>query len=174
MTDSEETRKELEDLFNEALASLKQGKQLEGADCAVTPLIKRLLEASLEGEIDAHINQSRPNRRNGHGKKNLKTSFGNVDLETPRDRDSSFKPELVPKRQRSLGPSLENKILSLYSLGMSYRDIASHIMEMYGMELSPAQLTAITDKIWPEIEEWKSRPLDSVYPFIWFDALFYK
>ena len=174
MAESEKTRKELEDLFNQALASLKQGRQLEGADGAVTPLIKRLLEASLEGEIDAHLDQSRPNRRNGHGKKKLKTSFGNVDIDTPRDRDSSFKPELVPKRQRNLGPSLENKILSLYSLGMSYRDIASHIMEMYGMELSPAQLTAITDKIWPEIEEWKSRPLDSVYPFIWFDALFYK
>jgi len=64
--------------------------------------------------------------------------------------------------------------LSLYSLGMSYRDISGHIMEMYGMELSPAQLTFITDKVWPEIEEWRSRPLDDVYPFIWFDALFYK
>ena len=75
MAESEKTRKELEDLFNQALASLKQGRQLEGADGAVTPLIKRLLEASLEGEIDAHLDQSRPNRRNGHGKKKLKTSF---------------------------------------------------------------------------------------------------
>jgi transposase-like protein len=174
MKDKEKTKKELENLFEEALKSLKEGKQLEGADGAVTPLIKRLLEASLEGEMDAHLEESRPNRRNGHGKKKVKTSFGNVDLDTPRDRESSYNPELIPKRQRILSPSLENKVLSLYSLGMSYRDIANHVEEMYGMELSPAQLTAITDKIWPEIEDWRTRPLDDVYPFIWFDAMFYK
>jgi putative transposase len=174
MTKKENSKEELEKLFEEALESLKKGKKLEGADGAVTPLIKRLIEASLDGEMDAHLQESRPNRRNGHGKKKVKTSFGDVNLETPRDRDSSYTPELIPKRQRSLGPSLENKILSLYSLGMSYRDISGHIMEMYGMELSPAQLTFITDKVWPEIEEWRSRPLDDVYPFIWFDALFYK
>jgi putative transposase len=174
MTKKEKSKEELEKLFEEALEALKKGKKLEGADGAVTPLIKRLIEASLDGEIDAHLQESRPNRRNGHGKKKVKTSFGDVNLETPRDRDSSYAPELIPKRQRSLGPSLENKILSLYSLGMSYRDISGHIMEMYGMELSPAQLTFITDKVWPEIEEWRSRPLDDVYPFIWFDAMFYK
>lgn len=174
MTKKEKSKEELEKLFEEALEALKKGKKLEGADGAVTPLIKRLIEASLDGEMDAHLQESRPNRRNGHGKKKVKTSFGDVNLETPRDRDSSYAPELIPKRQRSLGPSLENKILSLYSLGMSYRDISGHIMEMYGMELSPAQLTFITDKVWPEIEEWRSRPLDDVYPFIWFDALFYK
>jgi putative transposase len=174
MTKKEKSKEELEKLFEEALEALKKGKKLKGADGAVTPLIKRLIEASLDGEMDAHLQESRPNRRNGHGKKKVKTSFGDVNLETPRDRDSSYAPELIPKRQRSLGPSLENKILSLYSLGMSYRDISGHIMEMYGMELSPAQLTFITDKVWPEIEEWRSRPLDDVYPFIWFDALFYK
>jgi len=174
MTKKEKSKEELEKLFEEALEALKKGKKLEGADGAITPLIKRLIESSLDGEMDAHLQESRPNRRNGHGKKKVKTSFGDVNLETPRDRDSSYSPELIPKRQRSLGPSLENKILSLYSLGMSYRDISGHIMEMYGMELSPAQLTFITDKVWPEIEEWRSRPLDDVYPFIWFDALFYK
>jgi len=174
MTKKEKSKEELEKLFEEALEALKKGKKLEGADGAVTPLIKRLIETSLEGEMDAHLQESRPNRRNGRGKKKVKTSFGDVNLETPRDRDSSYSPELLPKRQRTLGPSLENKILSLYSLGMSYRDISGHIMEMYGMELSPSQLTAITDKVWPEIEEWRSRPLDDVYPFIWFDAMFYK
>ena len=174
MTKEKKSKEELEKLFEEALEAIKEGKKLEGADGAITPLIKRLIESSLEGEMDAHLTESRPNRRNGHGEKKVKTSFGDVNIETPRDRDSSYSPELIPKRQRSLGPSLENKILSLYSLGMSYRDISDHIMEMYGMELSPAQLTSITDKIWPEIEEWRSRPLDDVYPFIWFDALFYK
>ena len=174
MEHKKETLKDLEWLFEEALESLKQGKKLEGVDGAMTPLIKRLLEASMEGEMDSHLDESRPNRRNGHGRKKVKTSFGNVKIDTPRDREGTYAPELVPKRQRTIGPSLENKILSLYSLGMSYRDISAHIVEMYGMELSPAHLTTITDKIWPEIEEWRSRPLDDVYPFIWFDALFYK
>lgn len=174
MSKKDKAKEELEKLFEEALESLKQGKKLEGADGAVTPLIKKLLEASMEGEMDAHLHESRPNRRNGKGKKTVKTSFGDVGLSTPRDREGSYSPELVPKRQRTLGPSLENKIISLYSLGMSYRDISNHIKEMYDMELSPSQLTSITDKVWPEIEEWKNRPLDDVYPFIWFDALFYK
>jgi putative transposase len=174
MNNKNQTNKELTKLFEDALVALQSGKTLEGADGAVTPLIKRLLEASLEGEMDSHLDQSRPNRRNGSGKKQVKTSFGEVSIETPRDRDSTYSPEILPKRQKSLGPSLENKILSLYSMGMSYRDISHHIEEMYGMELSAAQLSSITDKVWPEIEEWRSRPLDELYPFVWLDALFYK
>lgn len=169
-----ETTKELESLFEVALDTIKKGKKLEGADGAITPLLKKLIEASLEGEMDFHLENSRPNRRNGHGKKQVKSSFGKVDIDTPRDRDSSYEPELIAKRQRKLGASLENKVLGLYSLGMSYRDISNHISEMYDMELSPSQLTSITDKVWPEIEEWKNRPLDEIYPFVWFDALFYK
>lgn len=165
---------ELEELFDKALSLLQSGKPLEGKEGAITPLIKKLIETSLDGEMENHLNTSRPNRRNGRGKKQVKTSFGNVDIETPRDRESSFQPQLIPKRQRSLGPSLENKILSLYSMGMSYRDISAHIEEMYGLELSAAQLTVITDKIWPEIEEWRTRPLEEIYPFVWLDALFYK
>lgn len=163
-----------EQLFNDALKALQSGKSLEGADGALTPLIKKLVEASLEGEMDAHVAESRPNRRNGKGKKRIKTSQGNVEIATPRDRDGSYEPLLLPKRQRSLGPSLDNKIISLYGLGMSYKDISDHILEMYGMELSKAQLSYITDKVWPEIEEWRNRPLDAVYPFVWLDALFYK
>ena len=165
---------ELNELWEQALTRLKSGKTLEGADGAMTPLIKRLLEASLEGEMDAHLEESRPNRRNGKGKKVVKTGFGKVPISTPRDREGTYQPALLPKRQRSLGPSLENKVLSLYSMGMSYRDISSHIEEMYGMELSPSQLSSITDKIWPELEDWRNRPLDRVYPFLWLDALFYK
>lgn len=168
------TIEELQELFRDALSSLQSGKPLEGKEGAVTPLIKRLIECSLDGEISEHLGNTRPNRRNGYGKKSVKTSYGAIDVETPRDRDSTFEPQIIPKRQRSLGPSLENKILSLYSMGMSYRDIASHIDEMYGMELSAAQLTSITDKVWPEIEEWRTRPLEEIYPFVWLDALFYK
>ncbi len=165
---------ELLDLFQNAVNGLKSGKTLEGADGALTPLIKKMLEASMDGEMDNHLNESRPNRRNGKGSKKVKTSFGEVNIETPRDRESSFDPTILPKRQRHLGGSLERKIIDLYALGMSYSDITGHISEMYGMELSTSQLTTITDKIWPEIEAWKSRPLDDIYPFVWLDALFYK
>lgn len=174
MNENEERNREFTKLFEEALISLKSGKKLEGRDGAMTPLIKRLLEASMEGEMDAHLEESRPNRRNGKGKKRVKTSFGDIDIDTPRDRDSTYSPELLPKRQRVLGISLENKIIGLYSMGMSYRDISQHIEEMYDMEVSAAQITAITDKVWPEIEEWRTRPLDDVYPFVWLDAMFYK
>ena len=174
MENSKKTKEDLEQLFEEALNTLKRTKKLEGTDGAFTPLVKRLLEASMEEEMDAHLTTSRPNRRNGKGKKQVKTSFGDVPIETPRDRDGTFDPDILPKRQRSLGPGLEQKILSLYSIGMSYRDICSHISEMYGMDISAAQITAITDRIWPEIEEWRSRALDGVYPFVWLDAMFYK
>ena len=174
MNTMENNEDDISKLFNEALSSLKKTKRLDGKDGALGPLIKRLVEASLEGEMDSHIDESRPNRRNGKGKKKVKTSHGTVEIETPRDREGTYDPVLLPKRVRTLGPSLDNKVLSLYSLGMSYQDISGHIEEMYGMELSKAQLTAITDRIWPEIEEWRSRPLDEVYPFVWLDALFYK
>lgn len=126
----EKRNEELQSLFDEALIHLKSGKTLKGAEGAMTPLIKRLIEASLEGEIDNHLEKSHPNRRNGKGSKTVKTSFGDVPIDTSRDRECSFNLDLLPKRQRSLGPSLEQKILSLYSMGMSYRDICHHIQEM--------------------------------------------
>lgn len=174
MSKKKPSKEELEKLFEDALATLKTTQKLDGPGGAVTPILKRLLELTMEGEMDAHMEESRPNRRNGHGKKKVKTSIGSVDISTPRDRESTYEPVLLPKRQRSLGAALEQKILSLYSMGLSYRDITAHIVDMYDIELSAAQLTSITDKIWPEIEEWRGRPLDAVYPFVWLDAMFYK
>ena len=174
MKNQKPDKKELEHLFEDALQTLKENKTLEGADGALTPLIKRILEVSLEGEMDDHLDKNRPNRRNGRGSKKVKTSFGEVPIDTPRDRNATYSPELLPKRQRMLGAALEQKIINLYSLGMSYRDISNHIIEMYDMELSPAQLSSITDRVWPEIEAWRNRPLEDVYPFVWLDALFYK
>lgn len=161
-------------LFEDALKALSAGAELDGKDGALTPLIKRLLEASMEGEMDTHLSSNRPNRRNGKGKKTVKTSHGDVEISTPRDREGTFDPQLIPKRQRALGQSLERKIISMYGLGMSYKDISDHINEMYDMELSKAQLSNITDKVWPDIEEWRTRALDRVYPFVWLDAMFYK
>ncbi len=104
----------------------------------------------------------------------MKTSFGNIDVVTPRDRDSSFQPVILPKRETTLGNTLDNKIISLYSKGMSYTDIRSHMEELYGIKVSPATITGITDKIVEEVELWQNRELESVYPFIWLDALHYK
>lgn len=164
-----------DDFEKEAVDRLLSGDELTGKDGVITPLVKKILERALEAELDQHLDKSdQPNRRNGRLKKKMKTGHGPFDLETPRDRNSSFDPEIVKKRQTVLGTSLENKIISLYALGMSYQDIRDHIEDMYGIEMSQGSLNQITDKILPEIHEWQSRPLDELYPFLWMDAIHFK
>jgi transposase-like protein len=125
--------------------------------------------------LEQHIDEDNaPNRRNGHLKKRMKSGHGSFELDTPRDRNSTFDPEIVKKRQTILGTSLENKIISLYAMGISYQDIRDHIEDMYGIEMSQGMLNQITDKIIPEIHEWQSRPLDELYPFLWMDAIHFK
>jgi len=141
-------------------------------------MIKRLLEASLEGELDHHLDQEREqgksNRKNGKQTKKLKTQYGPIDLEGSRDRAGSFEPQIVKKRQRTLGNGLDNKIISMYGRGMSYDDITQHLEELYGLEMSKAALSQITDKVLPVLDEWRTRPLASLYSIIWMDALVYK
>ncbi len=163
------------DFEKEAIDRLKSGEELTGKDGILTPLIKKILEKALEAEIEQHMDEDdTPNRRNGRLKKQMKSGHGPFELETPRDRNSTFEPEIVKKRQTILGTSLENKIISLYALGMSYQDIRDHIQDMYGIEMSQGMLNQITDKILPEIHEWQSRPLDEVYPFLWLDAIHFR
>lgn len=160
----------------DALLKLKQGISLEGENGVLAPLLKRLLEAGLQGELDGHLSQcgGTRNRRNGLSTKKVKTHYGTIDVSTPRDRNGSFEPELLAKRQTTLGEGLDHKIISLYALGMSYTDICDHLSEMYQLNISPSSITAITDKIIPEIEEWQTRSLESVYPIVWMDAIHYK
>lgn len=161
----------------EALKQLKAGRPITGRDGVLTPLIKRIVESALKGELDAHLEgepEEGKNRRNGKTAKKVRSDYGSFELETPRDRNSTFEPELVKKRQTSLGKSLDDKIIALYGLGMSYTDIARHMEEMYGIELSPATLSAVTDNILPVVREWQARPLEEVYPFVWMDAIHYK
>lgn len=162
----------------EAIDKLKSGQDLTGKDGILTPLIKEILEAALNGEMDAHLSECKgegqSNRRNGHLKKTMKTGTGTFELETPRDREGSFEPEIVKKRQTVLNESLDNKVLSLYAVGMSYDAIASHLSEMYGLEVSPAKISLITDKLMPVITEWRNRPLDAVYPIVFLDAMHFK
>jgi transposase-like protein len=159
----------------EALKQLRSGKALEGADGVLAPLIKRLVEASLEGELDGHLKETpTTNRRNGKNRKKVKTGFGQVEIITPRDRNASFEPQLLPKRQTTLGEALDQKVVSLYSRGMSYQDIATHIEELYGFTVSTGTLSAITDRVLEDVKQWQNRTLESVYPLVWLDAIHYK
>ena len=163
---------------SEALAQLKSGQSLTGKDGILTPLIKELLESALEGEMDSHMTDCYEtgitNRRNGKTTKTIKSTTGVFDLETPRDRDGSFEPEIIKKRQTVLNESLDNKILALYAIGMSYEAISEHLSEMYGLEISSAKISLITDKLLPLITEWRNRSLESVYPIVFLDAMHFK
>lgn len=149
-------------------------KELTGKEGLLAPLLKDLLDAALSGEMQAHVEQSRPNRRNGSKAKTVKTAHGPLSVEMPRDREGSFEPKLIGKRQTTLGEGLDNRILSLYSKGMSYEDIQGHLEELYGLDISVGQLSAITDKVVPLIEQWRSRPLEPLYAFVRLDAVHFK
>lgn len=154
---------------------LRKGDSLLGKEGVLTPLLKEFLEGGLEGELEAHLDEDEePNRKNGKGRKKVKTSMGQVEIATPRDRNGTFEPELIGKRQRTLGVDLDRQIIALYARGASYGDIQDHLMEMYGIDASTATISRVTDKILPLIQEWRSRPLDPVYPFVWLDAIHYK
>lgn len=166
-----------EEVKNKALAQLKTGQPLLGKGGALAPLFKSFLEAALEAELSVHLEEHKDdetNRRNGHGLKQLKTSEGSLELSTPRDRISSFEPDIVKKRQTILADSLEGKILGLYGLGMSLRDISAHIKEMYDTDVSHTVLSEITDRVIPAIKIWQARPLEEVYTIVWLDAMYYK
>ena len=161
--------------FDDALKALQSGKPITGKDGVLTPLIKKLTEAALEAEMDGHLAEDvLPNRRNGKSRKTLKSSSGEFELETPRDRAGTFEPQLVKKHQRHVNDEIERKILSMYGLGMSYSDISGHIEELYGISVSTATISTITDKIIEEVKQWQQRSLDSHYPFVWLDAIHYK
>jgi len=161
--------------FEEALKALQSGQAITGKNGVLAPLIKQLTEAALEGEIDSHIaNDVVPNRRNGKSKKTVKSTSGKFELETPRDRAGTFEPAIVKKYQTSVSDEIETKMLSMFGLGMSYRDIASHVEELYGINVSTATISAVTDKIIDEVKQWQQRPLESHYPFVWLDAIHYK
>ena len=158
----------------QAISRLLKGEELTGEDGILTPLIQRLLQASIDGEMQAHVAENRPNRRNGSKGKRVKSTQGLLHIDMPRDRDGSFDSGVLPKRKTSLGEGLDNKILALYGLGMSYSDIRAHLAEMYGLSVSEAALTAITDKVVDELTQWQGRILQPVYPFVWLDAIHYK
>lgn len=159
-----------------AKSQLKSGdSDLLGKDGVLTPLLKNFLEECLDGELEEHLENTKgTNRKNGRAKKRVKTSLGHVDIEPPRDRSGSFDPQLIQKRQTTLGSGLDRQILTLYSKGSSYEDISSYLSEMYDLDVSSSTIGRITDKIIPLVQDWQSRPLSSVYPIVWLDAIHYK
>lgn len=166
---------DLENFRKEAIAKLQAGEGLLGEGGAFTPLLKAFLEEALEGEVEDHIAEDdTPNRKNGKGKKKVRTSLGEVEIATPRDRRSTFQPKVVPKRSKNLPRDLERQIMALYARGSSLGDIRDFLEEMYDVEVSPSTISRVTDKIIPLLEEWRTRPLESVYPFVFMDAIHYK
>ena len=171
------TQEELNELQKKALEQFKSGQSLFGKDGAFAPMLKQFLESALEAEMSEHLDEQKRdqgNKRNGKGKKTIKSSTGSFDIETPQDRQSSFDPQIVKKRETVLADSLQDKIIGLYGLGMSLRDISDHIKEMYDTEISHTLLGQITDRIIPQVKAWQNRPLEAVYCIVWMDAMHYK
>lgn len=143
--------------------------------------IAEFMENGLEAELDDELGYSRydyrsketDNSRNGHSKKTLRTSFGEIDLAIPRDRSSEFSPQLLKKNQSSISQDIEEKILSMYAKGMTTADIETHIRDIYGIEVSDSTVSRITDKILPLAKEWQQRPLESIYAVVFLDAIHY-
>jgi len=161
--------------LNEALEQIKAGAKIDGKDGVLAPLIKQLTEAVLQAELESHLtSEINKNRKNGKSIKTMKSSVGEFELDVPRDRNGSYEPQIVKKHQTHMSDNIEQKILSLYALGNSYSQISEHIEEMYGMSFSKATISAVTDKVIPLLKEWQQRPLESVYPFVWLDAIHYK
>lgn len=161
--------------LEQAIKALQSGQDLTGKDGFLTPLIKQITEAALKAELEQHLKANeQSNRKNGSTKKTIKSSVGAFELDTPRDRVGSFEPKLIKKNQTKLTDEIDRKILSMFSLGMSYRDIRGHVEDMYGIDVSEATITGVTDSLIPELKEWQQRPLDTLYPFVWLDAIHYK
>jgi len=158
-----------------ALEQFRSGKSLLGKDGAFAPLFKQFLEAALEAELKSHLEGSEePNRKNGKVSKTVKTTDGQIELVTSRDRNGTFEPQIIKKRETVLADNLQDRIIGMYGLGMSLRDISKHIDEMYDVKISHDTLSEITDRILPAIKEWQGRPLEEVYCVVWLDAMHYK
>ena len=160
-----------------AIEQLKAGVPLSGKDGVLAPLLENLLNSALEGEMDSHLEggeRAFGNRRNGHMSKQVQTSMGEITINTPRDRDGTFEPQVVRKREKILADSLADRILGLYAIGNSTREISDILEEQFGNRISAETISSITDRVLPEIQSWKNRPLDRVYPIVWLDAVHYK
>ena len=163
----------------ESILNAYQPESVDDMQDALKDVFGPLFEKMLQGELnnylgyDAHSKEPKEhdNRRNGYGNKTLKTSFGEVAIDVPRDREASFEPELIPKRKRDVS-DIEGKVLSMYARGMSQRDIAATVEDIYGFDISHEMISDITDAVLPELEEWQARPLAKCYAFLFVDCMY--
>src|SRR5690606_30212908 len=154
-------------------------KKRGGTDGVFAPTLKHLLDSRLEGELDHHLQENRASGessgKNGETQKTQRSlRSGHFELESGRDRTGTSEPKIVPKRQLIITEELEGNVISMYARGMSTRDISGYVKEMYAMDISATEISNITDKVIPALNEWRNRPLESVYPFVFLDCMHYK
>ena len=165
-----------QELLEELLKDYKSPEDLLGQGGLLKELTKALVEKALDGELTHHLGYSKhsasksDNARNGKSKKGLLTDHGKMEIVSPRDRNGSFEPELVKKRQTRFD-GFDDKILSMYSRGMTVREIQGHLEDIYAVEVSPDLISSVTDSVLEEVRAWQNRPLDAVYPIVFMDAL---
>ena len=175
------TRKKTDALLDELLKGCKGPKDILGEHGLLKQLTQRMVERALEAEMAEHLGyephasegRGSGNSRNGKSRKTIQSEAGQFEIEVPRDRDGSFEPQLVKKRQRRLD-GFDDKVLALYARGLSTRDIQAQLEELYGVEVSPTLISNVTDAVHDEVRAWQSRPLSEVYPILYFDALYVK
>lgn len=169
------------DLIDQLLSGYKKPEDLIGENGLLKQLTKALIERALQAEMTEHLGYDKHatvsnltgNARNGKSNKTLKGEFGELPIEIPRDREGSFEPQLISKHQ-TRWTGFDDKIISLYSRGMTVREIQSHLVEMYGAEVSPTLISSVTDAVMEDVRQWQSRPLDAVYPVIYLDCIHVK
>lgn len=170
--------------YNSEVKRCKTIDDVLGKNGLVQRLVKDVLENILEAEMDEHLGRdkyqrqsdiepSERNYRNGYSQKNLRSSFGDVDLDIPRDRKSEFEPKIV-KKYETVCNELDKKIISLYAKGMTTSDIQAEIEDLYGITISPSMVSKITDKVIATTTEWQNRMLDKIYPIVYLDAMYFK
>jgi putative transposase len=169
------------ELLDELLEDFSNPEDLVGENGILKQLTKALVERCLDTEMEVHLDQehyqgegkARKNRRNGHSHKTIKGEFGEATLEIPRDRNGEFEPVMLKKRQTRFD-GFDSKILSLYGRGMTTRDIQAQLKDLYGVEVSATLISEVTDAVLEEVKAWQNRPLSSVYPLVWMDAIVVK
>ena len=170
-----------DEMLTELLKDYQKPDDLLGRDGILKQLQKRLLEKAMGAELTVHLGYGKHdpagknsgNSRNGSSPKTLKGEFGNLELATPRDRNGTFEPQIVTKGQRRF-EGFEQAIISLYSRGLTTREIEGHLLEIYGVEVSPTLVSQVTDAVCADVLIWQNRPLEEVYPIVYFDALWGK
>lgn len=170
-----ELPKKLED---ELKAHLKSKKPIYGKDSPFSGLLQKMINLMLEGEVEDHLSmeksEGKKNKRNGYNHKKVISTAGTLSVSTPRDRNGTFAPEIIAKRDRQLSSGIDSQIMALYAQGNSVEDVRRLLVELYGVEISAGKISGITDMILPEITEWQNRELRTFYPIIYLDAVHFK